>query len=77
LRPSHPDNLDGQHPHFKGRHVTGYFEVEGLLRKVGLVKYDGGVADKPYVVTDGKLITGRDPISAKLFGETIVSALRK
>ena len=71
------NNLDGNHPQFKGRHVTGYFEVEGLLKQVGQVKYDSGVAGKPYVVTDGKLITGRDPISAKLFGETIVSALQK
>jgi protease I len=71
------DNLDGKHPQFKGRHVTGYFEVEGLLRNVGLVNYDGGVAGKPYVVSDGKLITGRDPISAKLFGEAVVSALKK
>lgn len=69
-------NLDGTHPQFKDRHVTGFFEVEGLLKKVGLLNYDGGTPGKPYVVTDGKLITGRDPISSKLFGETIVTALR-
>ena len=59
------------------RHITGYFEVEGLLSRVGLVKYDPGTAGKPYVVTDGKLITGRDPISAKLFGETIAAAMKQ
>ena len=69
------NNLDGTHPQFAGRNATGYFEVEGLLKNVGNLKYDGGLPGKPYVVTDGKLITGRDPISAKLFGETIVKAL--
>jgi len=44
---------------------------------VGLLNYDGGTVGKPYVVTDGKLITGRDPTSAKLFGETVVAALKK
>jgi len=69
-------NLDGQHPQFEGKHVTGFFEVEGMLKTLGHLKYDAGVAKQPYVVTDGKLITGRDPISAKLFGETIVAALK-
>jgi len=71
------NNLDGRHPQFSGRHVTGYFEVEGILRQVGRVNYDAGEAGKPYVVTDAQLITGRDPISAQLFGETIVSALKE
>ena len=71
------DNLDGAHPHFKGRHVTGFFEVAGILKRLGLVNYDSGVDGKPFVVTDGKLITGRDPISAELFGRTIVAALKK
>lgn len=70
------NNLDGEHPQFKGRHITGFFEVEGILKKVGLLNFDEGTPGKAYVVTDGKLITGRDPISAKLFGESIVSSLR-
>ena len=69
-------NLDGNHPRFKGRHVTGYFEVEGLLKKVGLLKYDPGITGKPYVVVDGKIITGKDPASAALFGEIVISALK-
>jgi protease I len=69
-------NLDGDHPQFQGRHVTGYFEVEGILKKVGLVNYDGGAVGLPYVVTDGKLITGRDPSSAKLFGKSVIAALK-
>lgn len=69
-------NLDGDHPQFKGKHVTGYFEVEGLLKRVGLVNYDKGADGKPYVVTEGRLITGRDPMSAQLFGQTIVKALK-
>jgi protease I len=69
------NNLDGTHPHFAGRHATGYFEVEGLLRRVGLINYDAGKAGEAYVVRDGNLITGRDPQSADLFGQTIVAAL--
>jgi len=71
------NNLDGEHPQFQGKHVTGYFEVEGLLRNSGKVNYDKGVDGKPYVVTDGKLITGRDPISAELFAKTVVAAIEK
>ena len=70
------NNLDGGHPQFSGRHVTGYFEVEGILRQMGKMNYDPGEAGKPYVVTDGQLITGRDSISAQLFGETMVSAIK-
>jgi protease I len=69
------DNLDGLHPKFKGRHVTGYYEVEGLLTRVGQVNFEKGDAKKPFVVVDGKLITGRDPLSAELFGKTIVQML--
>lgn len=71
------NNLDGAHPQFKGRHVTGFFEVEGILRQVGLVNFDKGAEGKPFVVKDGKLITGRDPMSAELFGQTIASELLK
>ncbi len=69
------DNLNGQTPHFKDRHVTGYPEVEGLLRLVGRVNYDGGIPGKPFVVTDGNLVTGRDPLSAELFGKAVIKVL--
>ena len=69
------NNLDGEHPQFKGKRVTGYYEVGGLLKNVGLVNYDKGVAGKPFVVTDGRLITARDPLSAQLFGRTILKAI--
>lgn len=72
------NNLNGQSkPIAEGRHVTGYYRVEGLLRNLGRVNYDPGEAGKPHVVTDGNLITGRDPSSAKLFGETVARALKK
>ena len=72
------NNFDGDsEPLAKGRHVTGYYRVEGLLKKLGQVNFDPGQKDQPYVVIDGNLITGRDPISSKLFGETVVSALNK
>ena len=72
------DNLGGDGtPLAKGRHVTGYPEVSGLLKKLGQVSYDLGDPNLPKVVVDGHLITGRDPMSAHLFGETIVSNLGK
>lgn len=71
------DNLDGSTPQFKGRHVTGYFEVEGILKLVGQTRFDSGKPGKAFVVSDGNLITGRDPISAKLFGERIRDTLLK
>ena len=65
-------NFDGQQKSLvEGRHVTGYYRVEGLLRNIGKANYDAGEKDKPYVVTDGNLITGRDPISSQLFGEAV------
>ncbi|MBI3552761.1 MAG: DJ-1/PfpI family protein [Elusimicrobia bacterium] len=69
-------NGDGE-PVAAGRHVTGYYRVEGLLRKMGRVNYDPGQKDKPYVVVDGDLITGRDPMSASLFGETVANRLKE
>lgn len=69
------NNLDGKSPQFKGRHVTGYAEVSGLLRSLGQVQYDSGDLNKPFVVEDGNLITGRDPISSTLFAETIIKKL--
>lgn len=60
-------NIDGSTPQFKGRHVTGYTDVEGLLRKQGEVNFD-----PQEVVVDKNLITGRDPGAARAFGETIL-----
>jgi putative intracellular protease/amidase len=72
------NNFDGQKKSLvEGRHVTGYYRVEGLIRNLGKANYDPGIKDKPYVVTDKNLITGRDPISANLFGETVRDALKK
>lgn len=72
------DNFDGRgRPIAEGRHVTGYYRVEGLLRNLGRVNYDPGQKDKPYVVIDGNLITGRDPSSAALFGETVARVLKE
>jgi putative intracellular protease/amidase len=57
--------------------VTGYFRAEGILRQLGRVNYDPGEKGKPFVVIDGKLITGRDPDSSVLFGETVARELQK
>lgn len=71
-------NFDGTSaPIAQGRHVTGYFRVEGLLKNMGRVSYDPGEKDKPYVVVDKNLVTGRDPSSAKLFGETVLMLLQR
>lgn len=64
-------------PVAKGRRVTGYYRVEGLLRNLGQVKYEAGVAGQPHVVVDGNLVTGRDPLSSALFGETVTREIRK
>jgi len=69
------NNLDGSTPQFKGRLVTGYGEVSGLLKLQGQVHYESGDLNKPYVVEDENLVTGRDPMSSQLFGETIVKKL--
>ena len=71
------DNLDGQGLGLaNGRNVTGETRVEGILRGLGHVAFDPGEAGKPYVLTDGNLITGRDRSSATLFGETVAQKLR-
>jgi protease I len=69
------DNLDGSSPHFRGKNVTGYYEVEGLLKRVGEVNFKAGEKEKPFVVVDNNLITGRDPMSAALFGHTVKNSL--
>lgn len=69
------NNLDGKTPIARGRHVTGYGEVEGLMRTQGQLNYDAGDLSKPFVVQDGNLITGRDPSSAQIFGEAVAKKL--
>lgn len=69
------NNLDGTTPQFKGRKVTGYAEVSGLLKLQGQVNYESGDLTKPHVVEDENLITGRDPISSQLFADKIIQRL--
>ncbi len=69
------NNLDGSSPQFKNRMVTGYQEVEGMLKFLGKVQYIGGDPEKPFVVEDGSLITARDPGSSKLFAETMIKRI--
>lgn len=64
------DNLDGSSPKFKNRHVTGYKDVEGLLKRQGEVNYEN-----TEVVVDKNLITGRDPQAAKHFGQAVLKEL--
>lgn len=72
------NNFDGQSRSLvEGRDVTGYFRVEGLLRNLGRANYNAGNPSIPHVVTDGNLITGRDPKSSRLFGETVARAIQK
>lgn len=72
------NNLDGEGKVLAaGKNVTGYFRVKGLLKVMGKVNYLPGDEGKPFVVVDGNLITGRDPISSELFGNTIVEELLK
>ena len=71
------NNFDGQSkPLAAGRHVTGYYRVEGILRQLGKVRYDAGEKNQPLAVVDGNLITARDPISAKRFGEVMVGLIK-
>ena len=39
--------------------------------KMGKVDYSAGEEDKPYVVVDGNLVTGRDPFSSELFAQKV------
>jgi len=69
------NNFDGSTPQFKGRHVTGYGEVSGLLKHQGQVNYESGDLIKPHVVEDENLIIGRDPMPSQLFADTIIKRL--
>lgn len=70
------NNLNGNgEPLAAGRNVTGYKRVEGLLVHLGKVNYSKGESGVPYVVVDGKLVTGRDPISSELFAKRVIETL--
>jgi protease I len=59
------NNLDGRsRPIAAGRKVTGYPQVEGILTKLGGVRYDPGKPGQPHVVE-----------SSELFGKTMVEKL--
>lgn len=68
-------NFDGKSPQFAGKKVTGYGEVEALLTFVGKLDYSAGDLTRPYVVVDGNLVTGRDPMSAELFGKIMTKKI--
>jgi len=70
-------NLDGATPQFAGRKVTGYAEVRGILQVIGKLNYSEGDLNQGHVVVDENLVTGRDPKSSLLFGETIVKMVNK
>ncbi len=71
------NNLGGNGlPIAKNRKVTGYKRVKGILIKIGQVLYSEGDPTRPYVVVDGRLITGRDPKSSKLFAKMVIQALK-
>jgi putative intracellular protease/amidase len=71
------NNLDGMStPLAQGRNVTGYKRVKGILTELGKVNYLAGEAGKPFVVVDGNLVTGRDPISSELFAQKVIEALK-
>ena len=42
---------------------------------MGKVDYSAGEEDKPYVVVDGNLVTGRDPFSSELFAQKVLYVL--
>ena len=71
------NNLDGKGvPLAEGRNVTGYKRVKGILTELGKVNYLSGENGKPFVVVDGNLITGRDPLSSELFAQKIIEKLK-
>jgi len=85
----HTKTVDGS-PLVKGKKVTGFtnteeaavelthivpFLVEEMLVKNGGV-YSKGADWKPYVVTDGKLITGQNPASSAAAAHAVLSQLK-
>lgn len=70
------NNLSGETPMFAGQHVTGYSEVEGLLKYQGKVNFETTPGDTGFVVTDGQLVTGKNPKSSTEFARTIIGKLK-
>lgn len=72
------ENFDGEQvPLVKGRRVTGYYKVESMLKELAEADFVEGEPREVTVVVDGNLVTGRNPQSSRLFGETIVQELGK
>ena len=85
----HTKAADGS-PVVKGKKVTGFtnteeaavqltdivpFLVEDMLAKNGGI-YSKGADWKPYVVTDGKLITGQNPASSEAAAKAVLNQLK-
>jgi len=85
----HTKTADGS-PLVKGKKVTGFtnneeaavgltdivpFLVEDVLVKNGGT-YSKGADWQPYVVTDGKLITGQNPASSEAAAKAVLSQLK-
>jgi putative intracellular protease/amidase len=71
-----------------GKNVTGFsiaeeenyakedvpFELEDALKQRG-AKYSSAAPWQPYVITDGRLVTGQNPASAKGVAESVIAVL--
>lgn len=77
-------------PLVQGRHVTGFtnseeaaveltdvvpFLIEDEFRKLGAT-YEKGPDWAPFLVTDGKLITGQNPASSEVVAKALIEQLR-
>ncbi len=64
---------DGEgHPIAEGKTVVGYYQVEGILKKLARVKFDQ--TSLP-TVADGLLVTGRNPEASTAFAEKIIQTI--
>lgn len=85
----HVKSVDGA-PLVQGRRVTGFtnseeaaveltdvvpFLIEDEFQKMGAT-YEKGPDWAPFLVTDGKLITGQNPASSELVAEALIQKLR-
>ena len=70
-------NWDGKStPIAAGKKVVGYFRTEGLISVLGRANLIPGGRNEPGVAVDGKLVTGRNPESSKIFGQKVVEVLK-
>ncbi|HIW30933.1 MAG TPA: type 1 glutamine amidotransferase domain-containing protein [Candidatus Luteococcus avicola] len=82
--------VDGQ-PLLAGKNVTGFsmleeklaqradaipFSLEDRLRDAGATYEKAPLPMTPHVVTDGRLVTGQNPVSAKAVGRAVVELLQ-